>query len=407
MTSREQGHRGDVTPFPLGGVTVLDVAADLPGSLCARFLADWGADVLKVEHPGSGDRCRRCGPFPGDLPLPEQGGLFLYLNASKLGVTLDLGCETGRRIFLRLVEEAHVVVENPSPESGQGSGLEYQALARVNPGLIMTSIAGFGLTGPYRAYRSGNLVALALGGWIYRQGEAAREPVQSGGSLALYAAGLMAAVGTATAVYQWSRTGEGQHLEVSLQEAVVNALVFPTVHYSVTGQDLPRRGNAAPGVFSCQDGYIGANLLTHQHWESFFYWLGREDLLKDPRFADGQERQAHRRELTAELAPWFANQRKTDLFAAAQELRLPFGLVSTMEDLFANEHLRARRFFQQVPHPGLGMVAVPGPPFRMAGSPGMVRRSAPALGQHNEQVYRGRLGLTRGDLARLSRYGVV
>ncbi len=392
---------------PLTGITVLDLTSEVAGPYCTRLLADWGAEVLKLEHPDFGDGCRRMGPFPDDIPHHEKSGLFFYLNINKLGLTLNLHSKTGRSIFLGLVERADVVVEGFRPGVMKELGLDYEGLAQMHPNLIMTSVSDFGQVGPYHAYRSSNLVAEAMGAWIYRLGEPGRGPVQTGGSLAFYAGGLMAAIGTAAAVHQRTRFGGGQHVDTSLQEAVINALVFPTVAYSVTGRDFTRRGNAAPGVYPCQDGYIGVNALTPPHWETLFRWTGREELLEDPRFSDGAERQANRQEMVEELAPFFVDKRKTELFLKGQEMRLPLGSVSTIEDLFMNEHLQARGFFQQVRHPALGTATIPRPPFQMSLTPWRVRRSAPLLGEHNEQIYCGRLGFSRIDLVRLCQQGVV
>ena len=395
----------------LSDVKVLDLTWYIAGPYCTKLLADYGADVLKVEKPGSGDPARKIGPFLGDDPHAEKSGLFLYLNTSKRSVTLNLKTEAGKKLFKELAREADAVVENFSPGVMARLGLDYETLEKINPRLVMTSISNFGQTGPYRDYKASHLVENALGGWMHFIGEPQREPLQAGGWLTHYVAGLAGAIATGAAIYHQRETGQGQYVDISIMEAIILLQTYNTVQQSYLGWSRKRVGNIFVFGFgcpaTCQDGYLGVNAYTHPQWEELCRFIGMPDMLEEPKYKTLMGRREHAPEITARIAPWFRDKKKEETFHAAQERRIPFGLIPTTEDLRNLVQLKAREWFVEVEHPMTGRVAYPGAPFKMSETPWEIRHGAPLLGEHNWEVYGERLGYSRDDLVRLNEQGAI
>ncbi|MBI4308470.1 MAG: CoA transferase, partial [Chloroflexi bacterium] len=230
----------------LEGLLVLDLATDVAGPYCAKLLAGFGADVIKVEPPSTGDPARSLGPFCGDGPDPERSVLFLYLNTAKKGVTLDLRTPEGARLLQELARRADAVVESFAPGFLESVGLGYGALRAANPGLVLTSVTPFGQTGPYRDYQATSIVNYALGGHLYITGAPGREPLQSGGYASEYAAGFHAAIATMAALWDREERGEGQHVDVSIVECMAALHQWSDVLYTHNGVIKGRGGNRHP-----------------------------------------------------------------------------------------------------------------------------------------------------------------
>ena len=229
---------------PLGlldGIRVLDLGTEVSGPFCAKLLADYGADVIKVELPGNGDPSRRRGPFAGDDPHPEKSIPFLYINTNKRGVTLDTRSATGRGLLEAMLRTADVLVENVPPAQVGEFGLDYAELTRNNPGLVVTSITAFGQSGPYRDYSATDLVNCAFSGLMYHTGDSDREPLRNSLNQSLYVAGANAAVATSAALLHRMATGLGQHVDVSAVECLAAHLVQPVPYYTYMGAIKGRR----------------------------------------------------------------------------------------------------------------------------------------------------------------------
>ena len=394
----------------LSGVKVVDLTHYIAGPYCTKLLADFGAEVVKVERPGVGDGARRLGPFPGDEPHPEKSGLFLYLNTSKLGITLDLKTRRGVSILKELVREADILVESFSPRVMPSLGLDYTTLEKVNPRLVMTSISSFGQAGPYRDYAATEIVADAMGGWMSIIGEPARQPLKPGGSQAQFVAGLMAAVATMTAFHAQQVTGVGQHVDVSVMDAVLYIQMNITQVWAYYRRLVKRAGNIVqppPGsVLPCRDGYIGVIAVTNSQWHALADWMGMPELKTDPRFRTRLDRMENLDELNAVLISWTLQHDAAELFEEAQRRRIPFAIPATSEMLLASPHLRERGYFVEVEHPVAGRLTYPGAQFRLDDLPHRLG-PAPTLGQHNEEVLCRRLGYSREDLVTLSEEGVI
>ena len=393
----------------LDDVRVLDISQGIAGPLCAKLLADFGADVIKVEPP-KGEAGRRMPPFFHDDPHPEKSLYFLLLNLNKRGVTLDLESREGARIFKELVREADVVVETFQPGHLAALGLGYEDLERENPGVLMTSITYFGQTGPYSGYKGEEILAYAMGGIMSISGTSDREPLKHGGFQSQYEAGINGAVSTAFALLLRDFTQEGQHVDISIQEVVNSTLVINQPYYSWTGGVQGRRrpvGTAFGNVTPCEDGYFISQPGGGASWDSVAEFFGRDEL-KEERFADPQQRIANGRELDEIVVDAARDRTMSEMFkTASEEYRMLFGIVQTPEDLAGCPQLEARGFFEEVDHPVIGRLKVPFRLMNMSASPALYQLPAPLLGQHNDEVYTQLLSYTGEELTRLRGLGVI
>ena len=394
----------------LNGVKVLDLTHQIAGPYCTNLMGDYGAEVIKVERPGVGDGARRMGPFYKNEPHPEKSGFFLYLNTNKKGITLNLKSETGINIFKDLVKESDIVVENFRPGVMQQLGIGYDSLAEIRPGLVMTSISNFGQSGPYRDFKSSEIVADAMGGWMHVVGHPDREPLKPGGSQAQFVGGLFGSIGAMTAFHCQAVSGVGQHVDISLMEAVLFIQMNITSAYSYYEHIITRAGNFVwppPGtILPCKDGYIGVIAVTDSQWKELCKWMEKPELIEDPLFLTAADRSDNYEMLEFHLLDWLADHETEDLFREAQKRRLPFGIPVNSEKLLQSEHLRERGYFVEVDHPATGKITYPGAQVKMGDLHYELKR-APLLGEHNEEIYCDRLGFGKTDLVKLRESGTI
>jgi len=396
-----------MTGKALAGVKVLDLTHYIAGPYCTKMLADYGAEVVKLEKPGSGDPTRSMAPFLHDEPHPEKSGLFLYLNTNKKSVTLNLKSATGVKLFQELVKQADILVENFSPRVMPGLGLDYQTLKKINPKLVMTSISSFGQTGPYRDFRATDLNIWGLSGIMYELGEPDREPLRIGNNVSEYVAGLYGALVSLSALYYCDEASKGQHIDVSIWEAFHTMQPSMTVVYSYAGFIRKRAGIRFPwGILPCKDGYVGFYLPTQIHWESLCALLEMPELREKPEYETPMLREERREEIAAIIVSWLKDKRMEDVFHAAQELRLPLTIVPNPEQLLHTPQHKARKFFEDIDHPATGKLTYPGAPFKLSETPWHAGR-APLLGEHNEEVYCERLGYKKDDLVKLREEDII
>jgi crotonobetainyl-CoA:carnitine CoA-transferase CaiB-like acyl-CoA transferase len=400
----------------LADLRVLDLTHQIAGPYCTKLLADYGAEVVKIERPDGGDPARRYGPFPHDQPHLEKSALFLHLNTNKRGITLDLKTAAGKEMFIELVRWAEVVVENFSPRVMPSLGLTYDMLVQVNPRLVMTSISNFGQTGPYRDYKAQDILLYAMGGAMHQTGVAEREPIKLAGNLMQYHGGTVAATATLVGVYGAQLQGIGQHIDVSLFETHAGTVdrrsTFLTA-YAYAGEEIRRQASGAQGmlprgIYPCRNGYVCIH-VTNEWWPRLTQMLDRPEWLTDPKFATpaGRMHIEHQAEFDALFYPWLLEHTKQEIMERAQAARVLATAVNSPEDVLNDRHFQARAFFVEVNHPDAGCVKQPGPPFGMTETPWRIRRCAPRLGQHNEKIYGGMLGLSREELMVLREQGVI
>ncbi|MDD5189580.1 MAG: CoA transferase [Dehalococcoidales bacterium] len=394
----------------LSGVKVLDLTHYLAGPYCTKMLADYGAEVLKIERPFTGDGARRLAPFYKDDPRPENSGYFMYLNTNKKGMTLDLKSETGKEIFRRLVKEADILVENFSPRVMPSLGLSYSVLEKINPELVMVSISNFGQTGPYRDYKATEIVEDAMGGWSLMVGHLDREPLKPGGNQSQFVAGLFAAIACVSAYYGALISGIGQQIDLSIQDAVLYIQMYPTSILEYDKVIRRRYGNRVgpfpSGILPCKDGYIGAIMVVADKWPVLCEWMGMPELINDPKFATSGARALNIDELDAIMMSWTMEHTQEELFREGQKRGLPFAIPASAKMLLESKHLNERHYFIEVDHPVTGKIKYPGPQIQMGDLPYTLNR-APLLGEHNEEILCGRLGYKKEDLMRLREMGVI
>jgi CoA:oxalate CoA-transferase len=391
--------------FILGDICVLDLSQDIAGPFCSKLLAGLGAEVIKVEPPGTGDVTRRTGPFVHEAPHAEQSAAFLYLNTGKKSITLDLQSQTGAFILQRLAEECDILIESFPAGYLDQLGLGYAALERLNPGVIYTSVTPFGQTGPYRDYKGSELVAQAMGALMHTIGLPDKEPLRIGGNAAGYTTGMSAFSATLLALYVRDAAGHGQHVDVSAMETITVAQIHASIAHQF-GRTPTRRAST---LAQAQDGWVHAGLergVREDTWARVCALMGRPELADDPKFSTREARREHQQELLTLINEWTATRPKEEIYHALQGLRTVAGYVATVADLYTSQQLLAREFFQCIDHPDAGTATYPGAPFTIQGTTWHSTR-APRLGEHNVEVYCDRLGYTREDLAHLRGVGVI
>ena len=394
----------------LDGVRVLDLTHIVSGPYCTRLLAGFGADVLKIEPPG-GERGRGMAPFFHDEVGPDTSLPFAYLNTGKRSLTLNLKSDEGRNILLALLPETDVLVENFSPRVMPSLGLDYASLQEVAPHLVMVSISNFGQTGPYRDYKATDIVEYALGGLMYIFGAYDREPLKHAFNQAQFKAGTDAASATLMALYHQRLTGRGQHVDVSMQEAVASGLRDVVNNYTYTGAVRRRQPNHSGDmqrIRATADGYLLPNpgLGSGLNWDSYVEFLGLPEL-DDDRFRTPSARLANAEELGRILDEYFIRQNKYDMFYGSHERRFIFGVIQSPEETLNDPQFAHRGYFEEIEQPAMGIMKFPGAPFIMEGTPWEAGDPAPIVGEHNSEVLARRLGFTAEYQAELRSQGVI
>jgi crotonobetainyl-CoA:carnitine CoA-transferase CaiB-like acyl-CoA transferase len=404
----ENGREGALT-----GYRVLDLS-DVKGAYCTKLLADLGAEVIKVESP-DGDPTRKLPPFAGDIPNPERSLPFLFRNANKLGITLNLETEDGKQILRRLLESADVLVESFTPGFMSGLGLGYEALREINAGLIMASITEFGQTGPYRDWKGSPIVDIALSTDLIEAGFPDKPPCSPPGMPAYDATSVMAAMSIVLALFERGGSGNGHYVDVSVHQNARLAL-YPwmvTLHSYNRTSDGPlpapegRVGAAVYPVYPCKDGFVRVVALTPWQWDALVKVMGEPEVLKQPDWREFLYRIVNARELYDIMVEFTKNYTMMELFESGHQAGVPIAPIVGLADFVESPQTKAREFFLDMQHPVVGTFQYPGPPYKWTETPSAVRRSAPCLGEHNVAILCERLGFSRTELAALRRAGVV
>jgi len=414
----------------LSGYSILDLTDD-KGHYCGKVLADLGADVIKIEPPG-GDPSRNIGPFYKDTPDPEKSLSWWAYNTSKRGITLNLESDQGKDIFRRLVKNADAVVESSPPGYMDGLGLGYTALSEINQDIVVTSITPFGQTGPYKDWKADDLVGWAMAGQAYVTGDDDRPPCQISFPHGYLVTGSHAASGTLAALYYRECSGEGQHVDVSMQEAVLWTTLILVQFWDIMKINLFRAGSRRSMgtalfrlAFPCKDGHVGflvaGGQLASITMPPLIKWMAEEGMLgafedkKDWEARDWIEK-VDAMALTQEtvdawensLLNFFATKTKTEIYEKAREKSMIIYPVSTTKDLAENVQLKTRDFYVGVEHPELGeTITYMGSPYKMTVDSWSIRRRAPLIGEHNKEIYDGELGLSQADMRLLKEAGVI
>jgi crotonobetainyl-CoA:carnitine CoA-transferase CaiB-like acyl-CoA transferase len=403
----------------------LDLTDD-KGFLCGKILADLGADVIKVERPG-GNPSRRIGPFWADIPDPEKSLYWFAYNSNKRGITLNIETEDGREIFKKLVRTADFIIESFPPGYMDKLGMGYASLSKINKGIIMASITPFGQAGPYRDYKDSDIVVMGMSGTLYQTGESDGPPVHISMPQACLLAGADAAVGAMIAYYSREMTGEGQHVDVSMQQSAAWFQANAVPSWELNRVILKRAGAFRAGVsqdigqrqvWPCRDGYVFFNVIGGRTGaktlSALVAWMGTEGLATDylrkmdwDNFDMFTATKEEMQQISKPAGEFFMRHTRKELLDGAVPRGVSIGPLSSMHDLIDDECLRARNFWTQIEHPELGTgITYPREFVKSSEKDCSTRFRAPLIGEHNEDVY-GNIGLSRQDLIPLEKAGVI
>lgn len=417
----------EITESLLSPYRVLDLT-DEKGFLCGKILGDLGADVIKIERPG-GDPSRNIGPFYGDVPDPERSLYWWAYNTSKRGITLNIEIPEGREIFKKLVKTTDFVIESFPPGIMDKLGLGYSTMSNINPRVILTSITPFGQEGPCKEYRASDIVAMATGGLMFISGDSDRSPVRCSVEQSYPLAGAQAAEGTLIAHYHRQLTGEGQHVDVSLQESVLIAAFFVPHQWSTFKSIVERKGiyldRGSPekkrdmrNIFPCKEGYICWHVVTGplgRYTRHLAEWLASEgmasDSLKETEWETIDMNEIEQGQLAMwedEFAKFFLTKTKGELHRESVRRSMMIFPCNSVEDLLGNEQLKDRDYWVNVEHPELGRSFLyPGAPFKLSNAQWKIARRSPLIGEDNNEVYRELLGLSGQELDNLKNKGII
>lgn len=394
---------------PLTGIKVLDISTMIAAPFGATLLGDLGADVLKVELPGKGDTLRTVGPWKGTEALRWPG-----MSRNKKSITLDIRKDKGREIFLKLIKEHDVLIENFRPGTLEKWGLGYEMLKEVNPKLIMTRVSGYGQTGPFKDKAGFGTPSTAFSGHTAIQGYPDRPPVSPSYSLLDYITGVYAAFATVSAVYNRDINDdtEGQIVEMGLYESMFRMLEFLIAEYDQTGKVRERSpglsGHSSPaGTYETKDGkFVVLVCSTDSTFDRLARAMNREDMLEDDRYYTNSQRMVNDSEVQSILSGWIKSQTQNELLQRLDSFGVPVSPILTIEDIFENPQYKARENIVEVEHPRLGTIKVPGVVPKFSKTPGSIRHRAPDLGEHNNEVLT-KLGFAEEDLVELEKEGVI
>ncbi|MBV9654058.1 MAG: CoA transferase [Acetobacteraceae bacterium] len=399
------------TKGPLTGIKVFDLTRVLAGPTCVQMLADLGADVVKIEKPGSGDDTR--GFAPPFMPGTQESAYFVGVNRNKRSVTLDISKPEGQAIALDLIAQSDILCENFKVGALAKYGLGYEQLRGKFPSLVYCSITGFGQTGPYAPRPGYDSLVQAMGGVMSLTGQPDGEPQKVGIPIADLFAGLYGCIGVLAALRHRDATGEGQQIDIGMLDTHCAWLANQGMNYLATGENPPRLGNQHPNivpyqVFATADGFMVLSIGNDPTFKRFCENFGLEHLLADERFATNAARVGNRQLVTDTLTPVIAAKPTAEWISRLEALKIGCGPINTLAEVFADPHVQAREVVVQMPHAATpDGVRVVANPVRLSATPPQYRLPPPTLGQHTEEVLRERLGYDHRRLETLRASGII
>ncbi|MDR2528191.1 MAG: CoA transferase [Synergistaceae bacterium] len=392
----------------LDGLVVLDLTRVLAGPFCSMMLADMGAIVIKIEEPSGGDDTRKMGPFQNG-----ESAYYMNLNRNKKGVTLNLKNPKGKKIFLKLVEKADVVLENYRPGVMEKLGLGYDSLKDVNPRIIYGAVSGFGHTGPYTQKPGYDIIAQAMSGLMSTTGWPDGSPTRTGTAIGDVLGGLSLAVGVLSAIYRQNRTGQGQKIDIALVDSAVASLEVINMLYTVEGRVPGRIGNRYESTypydsFNAADGELVIGAGNDKLWQRLCDVMGESGLKEDERYLKLRDRVERHAELKAIVNRWVIPQKTADVLKTLENAGIPCAPINNIQQVVEDPHIAgARQMFVEMRHPVAGKIKLTGSHIKLSETPASLRTPSPSLGQHNQEVYGDGLGLSLGEITTLKEEGVI
>jgi CoA:oxalate CoA-transferase len=392
---------------PFENLIVLDVTRVLAGPYATMMLADYGADVIKIETPEVGDDSRAFGPFVG-----KESAYFMSLNRGKRSMTLNLKDSGAQDLFREMVKKADIVVENYRPGTMEKFGLGFEALQKINPKLIYAACSGFGHSGPYMEKAAYDVIVQGMGGIMSVTGHEGGEPTRVGASVGDITAGLFTVIGILTALHTRDLTGKGQKVDVGMLDCQVAILENAIARYLVTGSVPVPIGNRHPSItpfeaFSARDGYIIIAVGNDRLWAKFCELISRNDLITDERFANNAARTKNQKQLKAVLDGVFPSKTVGQWIEVLEAAGIPCGPINTVDRVLADPQVQARNMIVEVEHPVAGNLKMPGLPIKLSETPGGIECPAPLLGQHSEEILKELLGMSVEQVADLRAKGIL
>ncbi|MCY3723824.1 MAG: CaiB/BaiF CoA-transferase family protein [Candidatus Poribacteria bacterium] len=392
---------------PLDGMKVLDLTRVLAGPYATMLLGDLGAEVLKIEQPGTGDESRNFGPFKNGFSL-----YFMSVNRGKQSVTLNLKTERGHAIFKQLLKQTDILVENFRPGTMQKLGLDYDTLKGEHPSLIYAACSGFGQTGPYAQQGAYDMIIQGMGGIISITGEPDGPPVRVGTSISDITAALFTTIGVLSALHHRNRTGSGQFVDVAMLDSLVAVLENAVVRYFATGEAPKPLGARHPAItpfeaFASADGHVIIALGNDTLWAKFCEHVDRHELISDERFRTNADRTENHNELFPILSEIMSKRPTDDWIDALGAIGVPCGPINAMDKVVSHPQVQAREMITRIAHDITGEVEVPGVPIKLSETPGNVDAPAPSLGEHTTEVLTDLLKMSADEVEQLRRDGVI
>jgi len=386
---------------PLEGIRVIDLTRVLAGPYATMILADLGAEVLKVEIPGTGDEARSFGPFQNGI-----SAYFMSINRGKKGLTMNLQKDEGKQLLKKLVREADILTENFRPGTMARLGLGYESLRPENPRLIYAATSGFGQTGPLAPRGAYDMIIQAMGGIISITGEPGRPPVRVGTSIGDLAASLYTVVGILAALHHREESGQGQLVDIAMLDCQAALLENAVARYAVSGEVPGPLGSRHPAitpfqVFESRDGYFVLAIGNDTIWKKFCEVLGRPDLITDERFATNPARTENQPEVERILNDVFGEKTSEEWIGELDAAGIPCGPIQGVDQVVNHPQIRAREMMVEIDHPDAGPLLMPASPVKLSETPAKVEKPAPQLGQHTDEILRGILGLSDEEIRQL------
>ncbi len=392
---------------PLDGVKVIDFTRVYAGPYCTMMLGDLGAEVIKIEKQGTGDDTHDFAPVKDG-----ESGYFAYLNRNKKSLSLNLKAKKAIEIIKELAKWADIVVENFSPGVVDRLGVGYNDLKAINPRIIYGSISGFGQSGPYSQKPAYDLVCQAMGGYMAITGEADGKPYKLGTSIADASAGIHMAYALMAALYYREKTGVGQFIDVAMMDTVFSTLENFVVTKTLTGIAPSRNGNANLGsapfnLYNTKDGYVTIACANNKLFEKLATAIGERHLLNDPRYKENSLRKKNEITLNQSIEAWSSQHTTKEVCNTLEAAGVPVGPILSIDELVEDPHLRARNMLVDIPHPIFGTIKYPGNPIKYSETSDLCFKSAPLLGEHNEEILGKYCNLTPAEVEKLKKEGVL
>ena len=397
---------------PLEGVQILEATHNFAGPNVGTVLADLGADSVKCDPPEMGDILRHLPPFVDPEQSMETGAQHLSINRNKRDITLNFRHAKGQEIFRQLAKDVDIVVENFKPGTMKKWGLSYEDIQKVKPDIIYVSVSGFGQFGPYHTRPSYDAVGQAMGGLMYVTGQPDGPPTRPGFGLGDSLAVWQGALAALAALHYRNRTGKGQHVDISQVDTILYLSESGILLSSQLNQSWERIGSGHPlgapyNAYPCKDDHVFIGIVVDAHWKKFCQVAGREELIDDPHTRTTTDRAGHRELVDEAVSDWVHDKTVAEVVSTLAEAELVVAPIYSFPQIIQDEHIREREMIAEVEHPKAGKIDVYGVASKFSLTPAKVRSAAPMMGEHNQDIYSDRLGLSVGEMEQLRKEGII